>query len=69
MEKHEFIAAEDKDTPAIFAKICQLPTVALFTWAIESNYTPENPFASDMDKLRKQSEPLLEKYLDDMFGY
>lgn len=69
MEKHEFIAAEDRDTPIIFAKLCQLATVDLFKWASETNAAPENPFADDTDKLMRQPEAMLETYLDNMFGY
>lgn len=50
-EKQKFIAAEDKDLPDIFNKLCMLATVHLFEWAKDTNKAPENPFEDDAEKL------------------
>ena len=69
LEKHEFIAAEDRDFPDIFKKLCMLATVHLFEWAKDTNQAPENPFADDAERLSKAPTNMIETFLDDMFGY
>ena len=68
MDKHEFVAAEDKDFDPAFRNLCLLSTVYLFEWCQEI-MNVDNVYEEEQAKLEKRIPDLAEQYLDTVYGY
>ena len=66
--EQDVIAADDKDFPGIFKKICEMATVNAFQFAelglVSCKYSPEN-----LKSLETAIDVLREEFLDTVFGF